>query len=562
MVAVAAVLFGGRLGDRGLWAEEYRWAEIPRNMARSADYFWPNINGRTYYDKPLGSYWLVLVAAAAAGGEVTETAARLPSAVAGLLGVGLVVGLGRRLYDGPTGAAAGLVLATSFGYVSFARTAAADAEAVTGVLLAVTLGLRARADPAGWRVGLMWAVMAATSLTKGLTGVVLPVLILGVDAVAAAVTRKCGPPVPRADSPAGPEDGCRVRDAARNPPAGRAGRVVGRVIGLSPHLFGWAAVPAAVAATALYFAPFVASAAGGGLADGLDMVWRENVRRFTDAHNHKGPVTLYAGVVFALLGPWALVLPAALAQAHSRWRADRFPLVYFWSLFVFFTLASSRRSYYLLPILPAAALLVARLLTTPAAELTRPARRLLRAGFALTAAVTVAAGVLLVPPGWVWADPARPLPPLPAPGVFALFWLDFGRRRRAVLVVRFTPDRVTAALGVIAVGATGYLFLAANPEVEAYRPRRQFLAEVRATVGPDLPRVALYKTRDAAFYLDAGRPLAEPHTPAELAAAGAAWVVCRRADAAEVGGREVLAEPVFWWDGAGPRAEKYVLVRR
>src|SRR5205814_7181588 len=108
------------------------------------------------------------------------------------------------------------------------------------------------------------------------------------------------------------------------------------------------------------------------------MVFRENLRRFIDPVNHRGPVYLYAVLIFELLAPWCVLLPAALWQAHAgRDRARHFALVMFWSILVFFTLSASRRSYYLLPILPAAALLLAPLLLDTPALLARPTRGLL-----------------------------------------------------------------------------------------------------------------------------------------------------------------------------------------
>src|SRR4051794_926285 len=77
VLALAALLVLPRLGERSLWSEEVRWAEIPREMAREGTYFWPTFNGRTYYDKPLGSYWLVL-AANGFQSDIDERAARLP----------------------------------------------------------------------------------------------------------------------------------------------------------------------------------------------------------------------------------------------------------------------------------------------------------------------------------------------------------------------------------------------------------------------------------------------------------------------------------------------------
>ena len=85
-------------------------------MIRTGNYFWPTINGHLYYDKPLGSYWLVLAATWITGG-LSETAARIPCAIAGLLAVGLLILLARRLYDLRIGVIAGFILATSFSFV-------------------------------------------------------------------------------------------------------------------------------------------------------------------------------------------------------------------------------------------------------------------------------------------------------------------------------------------------------------------------------------------------------------------------------------------------------------
>lgn len=96
---------------------------------------------------------------------------------------------------------------------------------------------------------------------------------------------------------------------------------------------------------------------------GPSTVVRENVTRFFEPFDHKGPVYLYTYAIFALMAPWCLLLPAALMGIHAKpeGRSDRFVLAYFWATFIFFTLSGSRRDYYLLPILPAAAIMVARL---------------------------------------------------------------------------------------------------------------------------------------------------------------------------------------------------------
>lgn len=133
VLALAGLLFFLRLGDRALWGSEGRWAEITREMQLAGNYFWPTINGTVYYDKPLLSYWLV-AGASFVTGSLDERAARLPSAIAGLLGVALLMLLTRRLYDLRTGIVAGLILATSYSYALFSRIASANIETVAGVL--------------------------------------------------------------------------------------------------------------------------------------------------------------------------------------------------------------------------------------------------------------------------------------------------------------------------------------------------------------------------------------------------------------------------------------------
>jgi 4-amino-4-deoxy-L-arabinose transferase-like glycosyltransferase len=98
----------------------------------------------------------------------------------------------------------------------------------------------------------------------------------------------------------------------------------------------------------------------------LHMVWRENVLRFFGLHDHKAPFYTYFITIFYLAAPWSLVLPAALIRClqTARRRVSQIPeaLILFGAIFLFFTLSGSRRSYYLLPILPFVAILVANVL--------------------------------------------------------------------------------------------------------------------------------------------------------------------------------------------------------
>ncbi|MGZ6229067.1 MAG: ArnT family glycosyltransferase, partial [Candidatus Binataceae bacterium] len=285
VLTLAAVMFCVRLGARALWSSEFRWAEIAREMHLTGRYFWPTINGRVYYDKPLGSYWLVMAATWLTGG-LDETSARLPCAIAGVLGVWLVMLVGRRLYGDRVALLAGLILATSFSFVFFSRHASADVETVTGELAAFALFLRNERRQNGWWVVGLWLVMAATSLTKGLLGYVLPLMVLGVYSCLADGWAELG------------------RRLSRGPVLLRIGWLIER----NRWLLNWKSLIAIPLGAAVYYVPFAISAARTGSGKGLEMVYRENVVRFFHPFDHRGPIYLYCYVIFALMMPWSAFL--------------------------------------------------------------------------------------------------------------------------------------------------------------------------------------------------------------------------------------------------------------
>jgi 4-amino-4-deoxy-L-arabinose transferase-like glycosyltransferase len=561
VLMLAAAMFFARLGARALWSSEFRWAEIAREMQLTSRYFWPTINGRVYFDKPLGSYWLVLAATRLTGG-LDETSARLPCAIAGLLGVWLVMLVGRRLYNGRTALLAGVVLATSFSFVFFSRHASADVETVTGELAAFALFLRNEERQDGWWVVGLWLVMAATSLTKGLLGYVLPLMVLGMYSCLADGWAELG------------------RRLSRGPVLGRIGWLIER----NRWLFNWKSLVAIPLGLAVYYVPFAISAARTGSEKGLEMVYRENVVRFFHPFDHRGPIYLYCYVIFALMMPWSAFLPAALAEAHRKpvagpqvtsshegvaARGHRFALVYFWATFIFFTLSGSRRSYYLLPILPAGALLVARMLATPIEALSPLGRRLLWLGYAVIAIAVVGGAIVMIPPWWIFKGPMATLPAAPDRAIYAICWAI---SLLAVFYTLKTFDTRRVAMSTATVGALflAYLFIFAMPAADKWRGEKHFAQDIRQQMGLATSGVVLYKTVGPLYYLDLPNPLPYYEDAGKLkqdALDGKLrWVIVRRRDRSDLvnqlggSGKVVASEEAFPFESRQHVLNKEVLV--
>jgi len=549
ILALSAILFFTRLGARALWSSEFRWAEIAREMLATHNYFWPTINGRVYYDKPLGSYWLVIWSTYLSGG-MNELAARLPCAVAGVLGVALLMMLARRLYDSRTAIVSGVILATSFSFVFFSRNASADVETLTGELAALLLFLKYENRQDGWRVVGLWIIMALTSLTKGLLGFVLPIMVIGLYCTLAQGWRAFG-------------------DAILH------GAISSRVRWVTERnrwLFTWKSIPAIAIGIALYSFPFWFSKQVEGSDKGLQMVWRENVVRFFHPFDHRGPVYLYVYVIFALMAPWAMLLPAALVEAHQRRReqieparSDRFALIYFWATFVFYTVSGSRRSYYILPILPAGALLVARILAGDMLR-SRWSRILLAIGYGLTAIGTILGVVVLLPPSMILRGSMALLPAAPDRMFFAIAWV-VSIASIAYVLRSYRPERVAVSTGVIAYCVMLYIFVFAMPAADAYRGEKPFGLQTLQLLRGDTSHLALYRTEGPLFYLNPPAPLPEFNHLRDLKSALAnddiRWMIVRRRDVPSLGvpATELLHEASFPWETPEQVRNKVVLLK-
>ena len=327
------ILFFLGLGGLGLVGpDEPRYAQIAREMAVSGDYVTPRYFGEPWLEKPVLYYWLAAAAYGLFG--VNEFAARLPSALAAVLGVFCVYLVGRQREGPSEGLFSCLVLAASILYFSLARAASTDmvfsaAMAVAWAALFFLLfggkGLWREPPASGSQRGLLltfYAFLGLATLAKGPAGLVLPLVSL---AVFLALTG-------------------RMELAARFRP-------VAGVLVLLAVVLPWYGL--------------CTLANGWGFVE--EFLIRHNLERFfTDRYEHPQPLWFFPAVALIGFFPWSLqLIPSArgLFRHGDRWRSlagaqDLFLWLWLLTPLVVFSLSRSKLPGYLLPAAPAMALLI------------------------------------------------------------------------------------------------------------------------------------------------------------------------------------------------------------
>ena len=119
------VCYFSHLGVLGLIGpDEPRYAWIARAMAETHDWVTPRLYGQPWFEKPPLYYWGAGLGFKWFG--VSETAARLPSAISALLSTLAMAWLALRLYGVETAQWLLLLLPTTVGMVGFSHAAATD----------------------------------------------------------------------------------------------------------------------------------------------------------------------------------------------------------------------------------------------------------------------------------------------------------------------------------------------------------------------------------------------------------------------------------------------------
>src|SRR5882724_8595575 len=145
ILATLYVCYFSHLGAIGfVGPDEPRYAWIARDMAETGDWVTPRLYGKPWFEKPVLYAWGAALCFKLFG--VTETAARLPSAISALLATLALAWLALRLYGAETARWLILLLPTTVGMIGFSHAAATDMPfsgmlTIAMVCAAVVLGL-------------------------------------------------------------------------------------------------------------------------------------------------------------------------------------------------------------------------------------------------------------------------------------------------------------------------------------------------------------------------------------------------------------------------------------
>ena len=180
-LGVVLVWFGTLDFRHLLRSDEGRYAEIAREMWVSGDWVTPRYNALKYFEKPPLHLWATAISYHLFG--VGEFQARLWVALNGAAGLILTALAARRWWGPRVGALAGLVLLAAPNWNLGGHFNSLDmsvSAALAAVLAGALIAQHPQADgPARLRWMLFaWGAMGVAVLTKGLIGIVLPGLAL------------------------------------------------------------------------------------------------------------------------------------------------------------------------------------------------------------------------------------------------------------------------------------------------------------------------------------------------------------------------------------------------
>jgi 4-amino-4-deoxy-L-arabinose transferase-like glycosyltransferase len=300
LIVPLLLLYLMQLGAVGfLGPDEPRYASIGREMARSGDWITPKLDGQPWFEKPPLLYWTTAIANRLHLSD--EWAARLPVVLASVAFLLFFYTALAREFSSAVATAATLIIATSAGWVAYSFAALTDLLMSAALAAAMLIALFDRRRWSGWAAG---ALLGASILAKGFVPVVLyaPLFLIA--------------------------RGKRLTTAA------------GAIVVAGPWL-------------ALCWMR-------NGSAFWNDFFWKQHIGRFfSPALEHVQPWWYYVPVLLAGLFPWTPL--AGLLARRKTYEDARVRLLVAWVLYGLFFFSASRNKLpgYLLPLMPALAVVLA-----------------------------------------------------------------------------------------------------------------------------------------------------------------------------------------------------------
>lgn len=511
LAALAALLFLPGLGRRDLWnPDEARYAQVAREMRQTGSYALPHLNGQVYTQKPPLLFWS-MAAVGALRGEVDETAARLPSALAAIGTVLLVFRLGERLFGRRAGWLAALTFATCFKILWQGRFGQIDMLLTALVTLGVWFWVRGSTENRPGLYPLFFLCAGLATLAKGPVGLLPPLLSI---LAFLAITR----------------NGAEAKHLR---------------IGLG--LLLWAAV---------VLAWLIPAFLSGGREYLDQIVFKQNVTRYADPWHHHQPWYYYLTVIPADFFPWSFLLPGALVVGWKRfsgkWRESYlFCLCWMAVTVLFFSLSPAKRTVYILTMYPAMALMVGAALDRLAVDWPRD-RRWLQIPLAALTVLSLLALVALPLVGARRADEIAPLGGEPfvwwvvaafVPLLLVAAWA--WRESRAGRPAR-AATALAAGMAILTLAAAFFLI----PRFDAVKSARPLSNVLLRQMKPGEP-YGIYPRLDSTFLIYTGRFAvaldSEEKLRAFAARPGKVWILAQRDDLAKLDPplplREVARDP-------------------
>jgi 4-amino-4-deoxy-L-arabinose transferase-like glycosyltransferase len=287
-------------------------------MRQQGNWIVPTLDGNLYQEKPPLFFWLINLSAFFLG-EHSETANRLPSALAGFATMLMTFFFAERLFNRQIGFLSALILATCFFFQQISRWMMLDSLFCLFFLLAIYYFYKATDTPDRRRMNFLWAgcFMALGTLMKGPIGF-LPIPIFLIYYLIRRDIRKIW----------------------------------------NLHLLY--AVLLSVGLVLVWFVPAVWIA---GKAYRTEILSHQVIGRFMSGWSHPEPFYFYF-IRFSLgFLPWFFFLFGTFKYGFSqisKEKSKEFLLLFVWFafIFLFFSLSKGKKDNYLLPIYPAAAIWV------------------------------------------------------------------------------------------------------------------------------------------------------------------------------------------------------------